>query len=83
MDIACISRHLLLPYNYHYSRKLIYVPASAGIYCFLITKKVDSHSAAAPASAGIYCFLITIINKWSHIPFIDTYHGTLKQFYYL
>ena len=61
MDIACISRHLLLPYNSS-------CPVIAEI---------------APASAGIYCFLITIINKWSHIPFIDTYHGTLKQFYYL
>ena len=57
-------------------------PASAGIYCFLITSLNSTYPTGWPASAGIYCFLITIINKWSHIPFIDTYHGTLKQFYY-
>ena len=65
MTMTCTSTHLLLPYNYHYSRKLIYVPASAGIYCFLITSRSCGFNSILPASAGIYCFLIT---EYSNAP---------------
>ena len=56
---ACISRHLLLPYNIYRKPAYILRPASAGIYCFLITGAWGNGDDRKPASAGIYCFLIT------------------------